>query len=252
MSRYKSMNKDLYSLIDQCCSKLDQSELNNLKEMIQSLVKETPYESFIDYLQTPTDMTMIEMNAPNEVFQKIENEIISISSVLIYIVKELATTSENEFKDFAANSMDKLNVYLSSIEETLIIAPQPKLNIDSRTTEGFSFSNHKFFLFLVLFKWYLARIFFNARIDDYLTEVTVQNEKNLISYIIKINPSYQCDSIYYILESNRNLPAAKQFKEVSKAIRFFILDELMPLITKIMYKFNSLVAERNFIIRYFV
>ena len=239
-------------MIDQCCSKLDQDELSHLKEMIQSLVKETPYESFIDYLQTPTDMNMIEIDTPNKVFQKIENEIISISNVLIYIAKELATTSENEFKDFAANSMDELNAYLSSIEENLIIAPQPKLNIDSRTTEGFSFSNHKFFLFLVLFKWYLARIFFNARIDDYSTEVTVQNEKNLISYIIKINPSYQCDYIYYILESNINLSAAKQFKEVSKAIRFFILDELMPLITKIMYKFNSLVAERNFIIRYFV
>lgn len=252
MSQHRSMNKDLYSLIDQCCSKLDQDELAHLKEMIQSLVKETPYESFIDYLQTPTDMNMIEMNTPNKVFQKIENEIISISSTLVYIAKELATTNENEFKDFAASQMDELNAYLSSIEETLIIAPQPKLNIDSRTTEGFSFSNHKFFLFLILFKWYLARIFFNAKIDEYSTEVTVQNEKNLISYIIKINPCYQCDYIYYILENNRNLSEAKQFKEVSKAIRFFILDELIPLITKIMYKFNALIAERNFIIRYFV
>ena len=252
MSQHRSMNKDLYSLIDQCCSKLDQSELNNLKEMIQSLIKETPYESFIDYLQTPTKTNMIEMNTPNNIFQKIENEIISISSVLVYIAKELATTNENEFKDFAANSMDELNAYLSSIEETLNISPQPKLNINSTITEGFSFSNNKLFLFLILFKWYLARIFFNARIDEYSTEITVQNEKNLISYIIKINPSYQSDYIYYILESNRNLSAAKQFKEVSKAIRFFILDELIPLITKIMYKFNSLVAERNFIIRYFV
>ena len=194
---------------------------------------------------------IIKFQSPNTFFQKLENKIISISSTLIYIAKELPSINKNEFKDFAASQMDELNAYLSSIEDILDILPQPKLNIDSRITEGFSFSDNKFFLFLVLFRWYLTRIFFNITIDEYSTEVTVQNEKNLISYIIRINPSYQSDYIYYILESNRNIGEARQYKEILNSIGFFILDDLMTLITKIMYKFNSLVTERNFIIECF-
>lgn len=224
------LKNQINKIIEKKIGVLSDKQLIQISDFINALIKDADtYGQLTNLLTSHTTTCTIPCRSKDQqlTILHVQNILLKLLSSLTHAVSFMSTlrSKSPDFKEFVADFMDSTNVLIDSLEHELNLRYSPKISIETVCPEGFSFTENKFYLYLVLSYMYIQRTFTDF-VPDYISCTVQSNDSNrFIEYIINVG------KVPYTLHHT--------FDEVLKSTRLFIINSFVPSIINITEMINA-------------